>query len=500
MQSLFRWHRLLSILILGFASGLPLALTGQAMQAWLTTSGMDIASIGFLGLVGLPYAFKFLWAPLMDRFEPPFFGRRRGWLVCTQLLLALALFTMAGLHPVQDATLFQVTAVLVAFFSASQDIVIDAYRSDLLPAKERGLGASLSVMGYRLGMVISGGIAFIWADNWDSWGKVYLTMSISLLIIASISWILIPRISVFSLPNHQAKASQELKGFVAMLIGVVAGIYIAKYLLLGVGLRPEENQWIRLLFVMVQIAIALPLGLYFAKRAGFLTLIESLKNYFDQKSALKFLLLIVLYKLGDAFAGTLFTPFLLQAMQFSQAEVGLVNKLLGLWLTIIGGLIGGVLMLRLGLLRALLLFGILQIISNLGFYGLSLLDKGVWGGIYIPPFDWGFLNLPEGAMLDFLLLSVIAIENISGGMGTTAFVAFLMALCHSRFSATQFALLSALAVIGRIYVSPIAGVLVTSIGWSPFFLFTIFVGLPSLWLLWNMRTEILELDHKALAN
>src|SRR3954471_22696142 len=174
-------HRLLVVTVLGFASGLPLALTGQAMQAWLSIEGIDIATIGFLSLVGLPYTFKFLWAPLMDRFELPWLGRRRGWLVLTQLALAGALWWMADTSPTGATRMFALLAVLVAFVSASQDVVIDAYRTDLLAASERGLGSSLSVLGYRLAMILSGGVALIWVDptqggGW-TWPEVYRFMA-----------------------------------------------------------------------------------------------------------------------------------------------------------------------------------------------------------------------------------------------------------------------------------------------------------------------------------
>ena len=173
--------RLIAVTVLGFASGLPLALTGQAMQAWLSADGIDIATIGFLSLVGLPYTFKFLWAPLMDRFEPPWLGRRRGWLVLSQLALAGALVWMASTPPSSSLAAFALLACLVATLSASQDIVVDAYRTDLLPAAERGMGSSLAVLGYRLAMILSGGIAFIWADprqggGW-SWPEVYRAMA-----------------------------------------------------------------------------------------------------------------------------------------------------------------------------------------------------------------------------------------------------------------------------------------------------------------------------------
>src|SRR4051812_15364664 len=159
-----RVARLIAVTVLGFASGLPLALTGQAMQAWLSVAGIDIATIGFLSLVGLPYTFKFLWAPLMDRFEVPWLGRRRGWLVVTQLGLAATLTWMAATPPTDAIRGFALLACLIAFLSASQDVVVDAYRTDLLAASERGLGSSLSVLGYRLSMVLSGGVALIWVD------------------------------------------------------------------------------------------------------------------------------------------------------------------------------------------------------------------------------------------------------------------------------------------------------------------------------------------------
>jgi len=176
------YWRIAIIFLLGFASGLPLALTGQAMQAWLTVDKIDIATIGFFSLVGVPYTFKFLWAPLMDRFEPPFLGRRRGWLVISQLAIAAALFLMSSISPGQNTQTFALVAVLVAFLSASQDIVIDAYRTDILQPSERGIGSSFNVFGYRLAMILSGGIAFVWADsvsgNGWPWSKIYMIMGI----------------------------------------------------------------------------------------------------------------------------------------------------------------------------------------------------------------------------------------------------------------------------------------------------------------------------------
>jgi Major Facilitator Superfamily. len=492
-------HRLLAVLFLGFASGLPLALTGQAMQAWLSVAGVDIATIGFLGLVGIPYTFKFLWAPLMDRFELPWLGRRRGWLVLTQLMLAGVLMWMASVSPVATPLLFAAAALAVAFFSASQDIVIDAYRTDVLPANERGLGSSLSVFGYRLAMILSGGIALIWADQWGSWARVYHVMAAIFVVAAGVSLLTLPRVPG-TLRPPESKPLNELAGFAALLAGVVVGAFVSRWLLIGLGFDPDDaNKWIRLLFIVAAVALALPLGAWAARRVGFETLNRSLSSYFAQPGAWAFLLLIVLYKFSDAFAGSLTTAFLIKGMAFTQAEVGIVNKIIGIWLTIAGALIAGALMLRMSLYRALLLFGILQMLANFGFWLLAVSGKGAWGGFTLPPFDWGFVALKQPTVIDSLLMFAIAAENITSGMGTAAFVALLMSLCNHRYSATHYALLSALAAVGRIYISPLAGVLSESIGWPAFFVLAVALGVPGIYMVWRMRQPIIELSQTGQA-
>lgn len=484
------YHRLAAVLLLGFASGLPLALTGQAMQAWLTVDGVGLATIGFLGLVGLPYTFKFLWAPLMDRFEPPLLGRRRGWLVSTQLALAAALIWMSSISPTASLEMFASAAVLVAFLSASQDVVIDAYRTDILVTKERGLGSSLSVFGYRLAMVLSGGIALIWADQWQSWSRVYFVMAVIMLVAAFISLLFLPAVKG-ELKPLASKPSQEIGGFVAMLVGVLVGYMVARTVLVLFGLNPnDENKWIQLVFILAEIVTALPLAWWFARFAKFETLNRSLESYFSQSGAAAFLALIILYKLGDAFAGSLTTPFLIKGMGFTQAEVGVVNKVIGIWLTIGGALLGGVLMLWLGLFRALLLFGVLQLLSNFGFYEVAIAGRGAWGSIMLPAFDWVLVSLATPTEIDYLLLAAVAVENITGGMGTAAFVALLMSLCNHRFTATHYALLSAFASVGRIYVSPLSGVLSETIGWPSFFLFSVAMAVPGIVMVWWMRHAI----------
>ena len=502
-------RRLAVVLVLGFASGLPLALTGQAMQAWLSMEGLDVATIGFLSLVGLPYTFKFLWAPLMDRFDLPWLGRRRGWLVLTQAALGGALLLLASTSPSGATRAFALLAVAVAFISASQDVVIDAYRTDLLPARERGLGSSLNVMGYRLAMILSGGIALIWTDptqggGW-SWPQVYRFMAMLMFGAAVLSALLLPKVPM---PDVRPTAARhDVIGFLAVLAAVAVGYLLADrfappvaHALLGPLLDGSalpatlKTRWENLLALMLGIGFTLPLAAWAARKARFETLLGGLRSYFSQRGAAAFLAFIVLYKLGDAFAGSLMTPFLLKSMVFSPAEVGVVNKIIGLWLTIGGALLGGLLMLKLGLWRSLLLFGILQAASNLGFWWLAVEGKGLMPGLVLPAFDWGFVQLAHPTPVDGGLLMVIAFENLSGGMGTAAFVAFLMSLCNQRFTATQFALLSAFASVGRVWVGPLAGVLAESIGWPTFFLVSTVAALPALWMLWWLRDSVRSLE------
>lgn len=404
----FGSRKIFLLLLLGFASGLPLALTGATLQAWLAVEGIDIKTIGWFALVGQPYVYKFLWAPLMDRYRLPFLGRRRGWLALTQLLLLLSIAWMGTISPRESPWLLASVALAVAFLSASQDIVFDAYRADILGADERGPGAAVSVFGYRVAMLVSGGLALILVDNWISWQAAYFLMAILMLIGLAAVWAAEEPAVQGQLPTTLAAAVRE------------------------------------------------PLAEYFARHGAWLMLV-----------------LIILYKLGDAFAGTLTTAFLLRGAGFSLTDVGLVNKWLGTAATILGALVGGALMLRLRLYRALLLFGILQALTNLGFMLLAVAGK----------------SYP-------LLITVIAAENLCGGMGTIAFVALLMALCDRRFSATQYALLSALASLGRVYVGPVAGALAEGYGWTLFFFFTFIVALPGVAMLWWQRHRIEALESR----
>lgn len=531
-------QRLIVVLMLGFASGLPLALVGGAMQAWLTIEGVDIATIGFFALVGVPYTFKYLWAPLIDRFEPPGLGRRRGWIVLTQLALAAALLVMAQLSPSLQTQAFAAAAVLVALLSATQDIAIDAYRTELLAPAERGLGGSLTVLGYRLAMVLSGGVSLIWAEQWGSWAEVYQVMAWIMIGAAAFSAVALPALAPLP-PRELAGPLRELLGFVALLAGVYVGVRIASLLLAGLGVDPEDgDRWTRLAVLLAQIVTALGLGLAAARRgdiggvmlglavgdlllrpfgglavqplltfallpalayaghrllaprARFETLTVGLASYFGQPGAWAFLAMIVLYKIGDAYAMSLGTTFLMKGMGFDQAEVGIANKSIGLLMTIVGATVGGLLMLRIRLFTALLAFGVLQLVSNLGYWALAHFGAGALGSSTLPAFDLWLVSLDQSTSLDSLLLLTIGIDNLSGGMGTAALVALLMGLCNARFSATHYALLSAFAALGRVFIGPVAGVLAEEFGWSTFFLSSLIVAAPGVWMVWWMRREI----------
>jgi len=406
LLGVFRGRRIFLLLLLGFSSGLPLALTGATLQAWLTVSGVDLTTIGMFALVGQPYTYKFLWAPLMDRFTIPLLGRRRGWLVVTQLGLLATIAWMGTVVPERSPWLLAGLALVVAFLSASQDIVFDAYRTDVLGAEERGAGAAVSVLGYRIAMLVSGGLALILADEWLGWRGTYWLMAALMLVGVAATW-------AAEEPSAPPRAPHTLEQ-----------------------------------------AVREPLG-----------------EYFGRDGAWILLALIVLYKLGDAFAGSLSTAFLIRGPGFSLTEVGVVNKWLGVIATIAGALAGGALMARLRLYRSLVLFGVLQAVTNLGYMLLALAGKS-----YV------------------LMIAAVAAENLCGGMGTAAFVALLMAMCERRHSATQYALLSALAALGRVYVGPAAGAMAQRLGWPEFFFATFLIALPGLAMLVWQRRRIEAID------
>ena len=397
--------RIWTVLLLGFSSGLPAVLTGSTLSAWFTESGISLMAIGALTLVGQPYVYKFLWAPFMDRFIPPFLGRRRGWMLIWQLCLIATIAIMALLTPQKHAGLMGMIALLIAFCSASQDTAINAYQTDVLQQEERGIGSALMANGWRIGTIVSGAFALIMAQRLG-WHMTYLIMAACMLV-GLITTLLCP-----ATPNEKHVQPVSLKDAV----------------------------------------------------------IDPFKEFFSRhgaRFAIILLAIIVFYKLGDAFALSLNTTFLLRGMHFSLTDVGVANKMVGLAASIAGGLIGGLIMLRISLLRALVVFGILQAVSNLGYMWLALAGHNY-----------------------SIFYGAVAVEFFTSGLGTTAFLAFIMSLCHPKFTATQFALLTAVSAVGRVYIGPAAAETVLHIGWAGFFFASFWVGLIGLGLIWFIQSRV----------
>jgi PAT family beta-lactamase induction signal transducer AmpG len=385
--------RMLVAFVMGFASGLPLLLTSTLLQAWLTEAGIDLAAVGLTALLGLPYTVKFLWAPLLDRYVPPVLGRRRGWLLCSQALLAIAIAILGTADPHGALWRLGAAAFAVTLLSATQDIVVDAYRREALPERELGLGASFYVNGYRVGMLAASGGGLILADRL-SFPAVYLIMAAALL----------PAMAITLLaPEPRTPA--------------------------GIPASLREAVW------------------------------EPLADYFRRCEALWILAFLLLYKLGDSMAGAMTMPLYL-SLGFSKTQIGSVVKLFGFWATVGGGLLGGALLLRLGIGRSLWIFGVLQAISTAGFSALAGMGQ----------------NLP-------LLAMVVGFENLTSGMGTSAFVAFMASITNQKFTATQYALLSSLMGVPRVLAAAPTGVMAQSLGWIPFFLLCSALAIPGLMLL-----------------
>lgn len=396
--------RLLLILALGFASGLPLALSTATLTFWLAEEGVSKATIGAFALVGTAYTLKFLWSPLIDQVPLPgltaWLGRRRGWLLLCQAALIVAMVGLGQQEPAGDAATVALWAVALAFASASQDIVIDAYRVEILCAEEQGAGAAMVVFGYRVGMLISGAGALYLAST-QPWSVVYAVMA------------------------------------AAMGLGVVATL-----------LAPEPPAPQR----QRTDGGALDRAFAWAKRAVF----EPFAEFLARPGWLAFLLFVIFYKLGDAAASVMTSPLYVE-LGFSKVEVAQVVKVFGLGATLLGAFLGGALVAKAGLVRALWIAGGLQLLSNLGFGGLAMAGHDV------------------GA-----LAAVIGFENLAGGMGTTAFVAFLAALCHRKYTATQYALLSSLFAVARTFLAAPGGLVAEAVNWPLYFLLTAIAAIPGL--------------------
>jgi PAT family beta-lactamase induction signal transducer AmpG len=395
-------RRMFVTFLMGFSCGLPLLLTSTVLQAWMKEEGVDLTLIGLMALVGLPYTLKFFWAPFFDRFTLSSLGRRRGWLIVAQTALAVSIAGLGFTGPAKSPVIMVCAALFVTFFSASQDIVVDAYRREDLADEELGLGSSLYINGYRVGMLLASGGGLILADHLP-FTLVYLVMAACL-----------------------------LPGIITTLM------------------TPEPS-----------VTEGTPRTM---KEA----VIEPLVEYFSRENAALILAFILLYKIGDTMASSITTPFYLD-IGFSKTEIGAVVKLFGFWATLAGSLTGGVLMLRMGISRSLWIFGFLQAISTAGFAFLAHIGY----------------SLPA-------LSGVIAFENLTGGMGTAAYAAFMASITNKKFTATQYALLSSLMGVPRVLASAPTGFLAKYMGWENFFIFCVLIALPGMLLLfkfapWNPR-------------
>lgn len=386
-------YRMLIMLLMGYSAGLPLLLIGSTLQAWMTDSNVDLTTIGFVSLLGLPYTVKFLWSPFLDRYKLPIMGRRKGWMFFFQALLVLAIFSLSFVNPRDNIAMVGLIAFLIAFFSASQDIMIDAYRREILPEEELGLGNSLYVSGYRLGMLVAGAFALFLADQ-IPWSRVYMVMALC------------------TAPT--------------MLFTLIA---------------PKETD---------SVAPANMREAY----------IGPLKEFFSRDGALIFLLFILLYKVGDQMAANMTTPFILQ-IGYTKTDIATVAKTFGMFATIIGGLIGGVVLLKVNLKLTLIVFGILQAASTLGFAALTRMPVSFTS-----------------------LASIIAFENLAAGMGMAAYGAYMLSLTNKKFTATQYALLSSLMGITRVILPAPTGYMAEVMGWEMFFVVCTLIAIPGMLLLY----------------
>jgi len=396
-------RRMLICVLTGFSSGLPLYLLLNLVPAWLKTEGLSLKAIGAFALIQFPYTWKFVWSPFLDRYALPLLGRRRGWMALTMALLLGAIAWLGTLSPTAQLGLVIGLTALIAFLSATLDIVLDAYRRELLPEIELGIGNAIHVNAYKLVGLVPGSLALILADHLP-WQQVFLITSL------------------FMLP------------------GVLMSLLVQEPPI-GTG-QPKT----------LRAAVAEPFQ-EFIQRAGL-------------REALLILAFIFLYKLGDSLCTALATPFYL-SMGYSKTDIGLVAKHAGLWPAVIGGLIGGLWMVRLGINRALWLFGVVQLLSIFGFAWLA--QQGHQVAI--------------GSSQRIALAGVIGFEALGVGLGTAAFVAYIARTTHPRYTATQLALFTSLAALPRSFINAGAGWLVEQLGWTPFFLLCALLALPGMLLL-----------------
>jgi len=421
--------KMLITLSMGFVSGVPLLLTITLLQAWLTDEGISKSTIGLFALVGLPYSLKFIWAPLFDHFTVSGLGRRRGWLLITQILLIVSIIILGMSDPAMNPFNVAVLATLVAFSSASQDIVIDAYRRESLTDEEQTIGASAYVLGYRIGALAAGAGGLILAD--------YMTYQ---MVYAFMSAIMIYGVFI-TLIAEEPKNYYEPSNF-------MSAIY---------------NPFVEFFNRYVSINIASDRLINLKNRSKI-----SRRNIVSNTLVIPILILlfILLYKIGDTMAHSLSTNFYLD-IGFSKSEIGTIVKFFGLFATLIGAFIGGLLSLKIGLYRSLMIFGIFQAIATLGFSILAYFGNDL-----------------------YLLMIVISLENLAAGMGYTAYLAFIANMTNKKFTATQFALMTALMSLPRTLFSGMSGYLVEMLDWELYFIFCSLIAFPALIILIKLRRRL----------
>ncbi|MBX7147115.1 MAG: AmpG family muropeptide MFS transporter [Alphaproteobacteria bacterium] len=492
-------QRLLIILFMGFSSGLPLALTSSTLQVWQTRMQVDLATIGFFSLVGISYSLKFLWAPIIDQVKLPGFlgrlGQRKSWAIITQIMLMITISLLGSIDPKLNPELTALYAVLVAFFSASQDIVIDAYRIELLDEKQQGTGAAMTQYGYRLGMLASGAGA-LWLAQSVSWFAAYLVMAGLMAICMAIT--------LFSPEPTKIRttSTENSKYWYLLILGLLAvalcavGIYFLTLSSMKSFFEVTEFSKIPTLkFLPSTIALILAaltpiliislLPKTIGQTGKVADNYKILRDYFDQaiinpfsdiinRQGWKAILLFVLfYKLGDSMAGAMANAFYVK-MGFTNIEIAEISKIYGLIATLVGVFLGGIMVTRYGIMMALLLGGIAQLLSNLMFSAQAYMGHDI-----------------------YFLMATISIENLAGGMGSAAFVAYLSNLCNTTFTATQYALFSSLMAVGRTVLSSQSGIFAEQMGWIPYFIFTAIAALPGLiflfWIMYRYPVEKIKL-------
>ncbi len=403
-QQLFT-RRMLICVFTGFSSGLPLYLLFNLLPAWLRSEQVDLKTIGLFALIQFPYTWKFLWSPLLDRYVLPLLGRRRGWMLLTQIGLLAVIASMGAFSPQSDLHSIALIATLLAFLSATQDIVLDAYRRELLSDVELGLGNAVHVNAYRIAGLVPGSLALILAD-FLPWSTVFIATAL------------------FMLPG------------------------VAMTLLVQEPHRATPPKTLRE-------AVVEPFHEFIARKGW--------------NSALMILAFLFFYKLGDSMCTALATPFYLD-MGFSKTQIGLVAKNAGLWPAVIGGLLGGLWMVKIGISRALWLFGVVQVVSIFGFAWLASVGHHV---------EITSVELAQ-------LATVIGLEALGVGLGTAAFVAFIARATHPAYTATQFALFTSLAAMPRTFANAATGWLVDAMGWMGFFLLCALLAVPGMLLLFKV--------------